>query len=465
MKRKILQITLCLVTCMFLTLFSVKATGPVVKGVSVFLSNLTEDNQTLVDKLIENAVTDVYIQIKSATGEFPNAAPLTDFVTKAHAGNLKVYMGYLVNLDTRYYNNNPKSCIYHSPKPGTNLNPYPMNDNRINLLYPGYKEYVVDNIASFLKEYDFDGVFLDQLRYNHFVYSFDTHTNQRAAALGCDTLKVLSYFTTNENYTTYATNNGMIDLYEARTDPDINIYYDFRKQVLTEYINAIRDTMDVVRPGLKLSAIFMPEFDKNALCHYAQDYSIHPEYLDEIMPFAHMADFSQTNTNWVGTTTQNAIGLADENCNTVTYIKQHTSYTPAFLTEQIEKALAAGAKGVVVYSYNSIESTASWETVKTQFEGMIDGFRNVYVDNLLEQNIPNPFSTNTEIAFKVEKSCKVDLNVFDALGRKVSVMINKNLDPGSYKVNFEAGDLSDGIYFYRLEMSGLNAVRKMVVKK
>jgi len=465
MKRKVLHVTLCMIACLFFNLFSVKAAGPIVKGVTVFLSNLTEDNQTLVNELAENAVKDVYIQVKSATGEFPVGAPIKDFVTKAHTAGMKVYMGYVVNLDTYYYNKNPKSCIYHNPKPPT-LNPYPMNDNRINLLYPGYKEYVVDNIAFFLEEYNFDGVFLDQLRYNHFVYSFDTHTNQRAAQLGCDTLKVLGYFNTAANYTTYATNNGIIDLYEARTDPDVNIYYDLRKTVLSEYLTAIRDTMDVVRPGLTLSAIFNPEFGKAALCHYAQDYSLQTEFMDQVWPMAHMGTFSQSNTDWVGTTTQTALDLVNGKCDLVTYIAQTASYTPAILNEQITKAIAAGSNGIVVASYNTITSSSAWSTIKTNFEAWGEtALNNVYADRILSQNSPNPFSIQTEIAFKVENQGKVELNVFDALGRKVSSLVNKNLVPGTYKVNFEANGLSDGIYFYRLEMDGLNAVRKMVLKK
>jgi len=55
--------------------------------------------------------------------------------------------------------------------------------------------------------------------------------------------------------------------------------------------------------------------------------------------------------------------------------------------------------------------------------------------------------------------------VFDALGRKVSSLVNKNLVPGTYKVNFYANGLSDGIYFYRLEMNGLNIVKKMMLRK
>lgn len=465
MKRKVLQVTLCMIACMFFTLFSVKAAGPIVKGVTVFLSNLTEDNQTLVNELAENAVKDVYIQIKNAAGEFPAEAPLTDFITKVHGAGMKVYMGYVVNLDTYYYNENPKSCIYHNPKPPTYPNPYPMNDNRINLLYPGYKEYVVDNIGFFLEKYNFDGVFLDQLRYNHFVYSFDTHTNQRAAQLGCDTLKVLGYFNTAENYATYATNNGIIDLYDARTDPDVNIFYDLRKTVLSEYLTAIRDTMDAVRPGLKLSAIFMPEFGKAALCHYGQDYTLQTEFMDEVWPSAHMQSFGQSNTDWVKTTTQTIMELVNGKCDVVTYIAQSSGYTPEILTEQIEKAIEAGSNGIVVASYNTITSTSSWNSIKTAFETWT-ALNNVHVDmDILSQNLPNPFSTQTEIAFKVEKQGKVELNVFDALGRKVSSLVNKDLVPGTYKVNFNANGLSDGIYFYRLEMNGLNIVKKMMLRK
>lgn len=472
MKTKLLQITCCFIA-MFFFQFTMKAATPPVRGVYMFVSNLTENNQAIVDVLATNAVKDVYLQAKGTSGDFPTPAPLTDFITRAKAAGLKVYLGYVILEDQYYLSENPNARVWKCPDPVNNKINQPhmiTTTNFLNLLYPGYKEYVVDNIAFLLEEYDFDGVFLENLRYTHFVYSFDPISTKRAAAMGCDTLKVFSYFNTTANYTTYAIQNGIINLYDEGTDPDVNKWFEMRKGVLSEYITSIRDTMNVVRPGLKLSAHFMPEGAETASmkfahAHYGQDFAVQSAFLDEISPQAHLVNFSKTNTDWIKTITETAKSRVHANCNVVTFIQQHSSLTPQVLGEQIDKAIAGESKGVIITSYSTVNSTNSWSIVKTKYEALApSSVRNVYEDLMLDQNIPNPFSSNTKITFKVEKFCRVELNVYDAVGRKVAVIVNQHLNPGAYSFDFEASGLSDGIYFYRLNADGSSAVRKMIKK-
>jgi hypothetical protein len=83
----------------------------------------------------------------------------------------------------------------------------------------------------------------------------------------------------------------------------------------------------------------------------------------------------------------------------------------------------------------------------------------------LYQNYPNPFNPMTTIEFEIPERANVKLIVYDILGREVGKLVDKELEPGRYKVNFEASELSSGVYFYRLEAGKFADVKKMLLVK
>ncbi len=92
--------------------------------------------------------------------------------------------------------------------------------------------------------------------------------------------------------------------------------------------------------------------------------------------------------------------------------------------------------------------------------------QNEIPDNFsLEQNYPNPFNPNTNIEFNISKGGIVKLTVYDAAGRLVEELLNKDLNAGSYTINFNAVKLSSGAYFYRLEAEGFTSTKKMLLIK
>ncbi len=68
----------------------------------------------------------------------------------------------------------------------------------------------------------------------------------------------------------------------------------------------------------------------------------------------------------------------------------------------------------------------------------------------LSQNYPNPFNPATTISFAIAISSKVQITLFDLLGRKVLTLRDERMQPGVYKFMLEAENLSSGIYFYHL---------------
>ncbi|MFN3346100.1 MAG: T9SS type A sorting domain-containing protein, partial [Chloroherpetonaceae bacterium] len=69
----------------------------------------------------------------------------------------------------------------------------------------------------------------------------------------------------------------------------------------------------------------------------------------------------------------------------------------------------------------------------------------------LEQNYPNPFNPSTMIRYQLSANSMVKLEVFDMVGRRVAVLVDGEQSVGHYEVNFNASNLSSGVYFYRLQ--------------
>ncbi len=109
----------------------------------------------------------------------------------------------------------------------------------------------------------------------------------------------------------------------------------------------------------------------------------------------------------------------------------------------------------------------------------VEGFGKVENFKLF-QNYPNPFSkglsgnSTTTINYVVPKYVEknhdfslqhVTLTVFDALGRKVATLVNKQQSGGNYSVRFNANKLTSGVYFYSLHAGNFISTRKMILMK
>jgi hypothetical protein len=83
----------------------------------------------------------------------------------------------------------------------------------------------------------------------------------------------------------------------------------------------------------------------------------------------------------------------------------------------------------------------------------------------LYQNYPNPFNTGTKIAFSLEKYERVEIKLYDILGREVRNILNDYLPAGWHEINFEAKDLATGMYFYKLKTGGFTSTKKLLLLK
>lgn len=129
------------------------------------------------------------------------------------------------------------------------------------------------------------------------------------------------------------------------------------------------------------------------------------------------------------------------------------SCTPALSYQnKILVGASGGTAGVYIYTDSTISGTIP---IGNTFPGSYS----------LSQNFPNPFNPETNIKYSIPTASNVKLTLHDVTGREVVVLLNEYKNPGFYDIKVNASRLSSGVYFYRIETEGFNAIRKMIVIK
>jgi hypothetical protein len=95
----------------------------------------------------------------------------------------------------------------------------------------------------------------------------------------------------------------------------------------------------------------------------------------------------------------------------------------------------------------------------------LQGESNIPEKYSLFQNYPNPFNPITSIRFHIPEFSTVSLKIYDALGREVSSLINEQMKPGIYNIEWDGSNFASGIYFYRIETDNFVDSKKMMLIK
>ncbi|AFH50004.1 5'-Nucleotidase domain protein [Ignavibacterium album JCM 16511] len=87
----------------------------------------------------------------------------------------------------------------------------------------------------------------------------------------------------------------------------------------------------------------------------------------------------------------------------------------------------------------------------------------------LQQNYPNPFNPSTNISWQMPESAHITIKVYNILGNEILTLVDEYKQAGNYNINFNAGDLSSGTYFYVLKVNDGNqtfsTTKKMTLLK
>ncbi|MCB9016650.1 MAG: T9SS type A sorting domain-containing protein [Lentimicrobiaceae bacterium] len=140
-------------------------------------------------------------------------------------------------------------------------------------------------------------------------------------------------------------------------------------------------------------------------------------------------------------------------------------YSNPYMTTINLALMSPGDEISFVFSY----FWAEYERITLSYEYLLEQTETISVNSfhkadLLHQNFPNPFTTETQICFELPEQSFVSLDVFDCDGRLLKNLVNSLLFPGMHEVSFYSTGLSKGIYIYKLSTNKGVSVRKMIIK-
>jgi DNA-binding beta-propeller fold protein YncE len=128
------------------------------------------------------------------------------------------------------------------------------------------------------------------------------------------------------------------------------------------------------------------------------------------------------------------------------------------------RGVAFNATGDTAYVV-SFNANAVWRFVKGFVDVDPDPVAQIPTSYDLGQNYPNPFNPSTLIPFSIVNDGKVELKVYDILGREVVTLVDRNMTAGTYRVMFDASDLATGCYHYRMKVNGQVFTKQMLLVK
>ncbi len=163
----------------------------------------------------------------------------------------------------------------------------------------------------------------------------------------------------------------------------------------------------------------------------------------------------------IGSTIADSV-FVDQNVNSGSWVTILTRSLPASIPLSIvlSDATPSPVSGTVLRA-DALKFPLRQEVTVVE-KRVSDGLPEAFV---LRQNHPNPFNPSTRIEYAVPAPGYVSLRIFDMLGREVAVLVDGMVEAGWYSLNFNAQNLSSGVYLYRLESSGFAQTLKMVILK
>lgn len=221
----------------------------------------------------------------------------------------------------------------------------------------------------------------------------------------------------------------------------------------------------------------------SASYHYYSVYFPDPSTGWIVGSVGHIIKTTNGGTNWTTQTT----APYNENLTSVYFSNSLTGWISGF-NGRILKTTNGGTNWLpqnsgVVSQLNSVffsDMNTGWvvgdsgKILKTTDGGGINGIETIGTgiptQFTLSQNYPNPFNPSSKIKFDIPSGgnkyiSSVQLKIYNVLGKEVTTLVNEELKPGSYSVEWNAFGNPSGVYFYKLTAGNFSETKKMVLTK
>lgn len=144
---------------------------------------------------------------------------------------------------------------------------------------------------------------------------------------------------------------------------------------------------------------------------------------------------------------------------------------PSVTSVQIEAIEIADPYHKLMFVYHDYNEDGSIAGIRAEYPAMgdivasIDPLENLPTVYELGQNYPNPFNPKTVISFALPNAGPVKLVVYNVLGQEVATLVDQHMEAGNHTADWEAGEFSSGVYFYRLNAEKYIQTLKMMLLK
>jgi hypothetical protein len=156
-------------------------------------------------------------------------------------------------------------------------------------------------------------------------------------------------------------------------------------------------------------------------------------------------------------TTGKVAGELVDGTGTVVAVNNGTSSNPFTLT----------APGPGTYRVNAgyLSPKREWDSTNVTVGSLASVTDETPQEFMLGQNYPNPFNPSTTIPFSLPAASEVTMRAFDLTGHEVATLIDGRMEAGKHTALFNAGGLSSGVYFIRLQSGAQRSMLKVVLTK
>lgn len=186
----------------------------------------------------------------------------------------------------------------------------------------------------------------------------------------------------------------------------------------------------------------------------------------EIISFTSVVEKNLVRLRWItgkeinnyGFNIERTISGISESWKYIGFVKGKGSSTSTAAYEFTDKNLS---QGKYRYRLKQTDFNGNYEYFYLAGEALVG----VPVKYELNQNYPNPFNPTTRISYSLPRDGFVNLKMYDALGREIKTLVSEFKKADIYNVDFNASDLSSGVYYYKMDVAGFSEVKKMIYIK